>query len=1045
VCLFPHARVNALANVNEDGALLSTKGFATKSYPAMTWADGFSQRHTQDSHTCCYAILDAQSGAFLPASEHIVRMSKPGLALMHALRSDSARKITLPADVEQLLKSVEPMGTMLLIDLDNPGHLPWTPEARDQMAMRIASAAQLNPIFAQPTMFHTTRGGLRMVWALDDPVLVEGSRGLEDLLCGLIMSARMVGLEADASCGDWTRLFRLPLVVREGKKAGEFEQTWAQGYLAMSWGRVDFNAKEEAPATGQVLVHSPARFKGISEFTREEIARVNTEMVRSLSKMWDRKIGREPVKSVSLLLDIDTGMCPDAQKVSDYQQALAADTQIDFASVRSWVRALAAPTGKNRVPDPAAKFVWDHLFGTACLVDDPHQSGQLHANLLTLTSHLAWTLRQRLNDQDITPQTMYLLCIQAAKKANKKREEAGASARSDSDLEREVWSAIESAYRMRASEQKAFALAKEEEAACAQEKALLDSLVTVATEGAFKEFLMTRIQRGTAKSEIQKSDSEWVEKNFRNMLVLDSPDGLYTATRDALGNFYYSAAAKDLGALLACMRDCGHDLLTYERPPTPKAPEPGLLTLPELKCRYSRGVDQIRYTREIERNSVRLVACAEGLQVALDLASPGMRSDIEPIRDRQVEQWLNYLGGPSADKLLDWLACYQLTDHPMTGLYIQGAPSIGKGMLGQALSNMTQTRSHAKFERVMEQFQDSMLRTPFVWGDEEASPNTRTGKSMMQTYKKLVTGEFDSINPKGKSERDVKGYWRVYLSANDDRYIKLNEDASDEDMDALVLRVAHILADSEGAARYLREIGGRAATNHWPERNIPCHVQWLRETRQVERGSRLIVEGVRTAFHDSASNNTERGDIILRSIAYMLASGTARSYKGSAYEIKESKGDSDHDWRLWIHGHSFHKIVIDVTGADPSMKPPTARNTDAYLRKISENKISMGIKFSQGKETKKRAWPIPLRSLLARMHNANIESNCRESLGEEAWQACAPQGMKDLYEGMPPPAPPTKPIPSIPFANTITPPTMPQGTSNTKFQAPLQFPGRVKE
>lgn len=1039
--IYSHAQVTSLANVSEDGSFLSAKGYQTRTFPVLPMAQGFSAHHTNDAHTCCYAIKHLPTGQFI--SDQVVRMSKPGLALMHALRDGGSRKVMVPEHVRELLGSIEPMGTMLLVDLDNENHAPWSAELRERSMVMLRDAATKNELFARPSLFHTTRGGMRLVWMLSEAVPVEGRRGLEDLLCGLIMTARQCGLVSDASCGDWTRLFRLPLVSRPSKADERvLEQTWVGDYLAMSWGRVDFNAKEEAPP-GPVLVYPPARFRAFSEYTRAEIES-GSDIVRYLGTLWDRKIEKEPGRAVTMLLDIDTGACPDAAAVADFTQSSESDQALDFKSIRSWVKARAYPGGKNAVPDPAAKWVWEMLYGGGCLVDDPKVSGQLHANLLTLTNRLAWVLRQRLNETDATPQMLYLLCIQAAKRANEKRRQAGADARPDADLEREVWSAVESAYRMRVSEQKAFAESQKEDEEGAREKALLAGRIRSTMEGAFKLFLMEAVERGTEGGDVSKIDQAWVEENFHHLLIADTPDGLSVATRDQVGRWFYSMPVKTHGALLAACRDAGHQLIDIYHPLTNPTEPPRLKSQAELQHDYSIGVPHLTLSRELPRNRIRLVANGDVLEPTFDMAAYGMRQDIEPIRDRRVEHWLQLLGGEHHEKLLDWLACYTKIERPMTGLYIQGAPSIGKGMLGRALTCMTQARLNGKLEHVLEQFQDSMFKTPLVWGDEEASPSTKVTKSMMNTYKKLVSGEFDSLNPKGKTARTVTGYWRVYLTANGDRYLRLNEDINESDLDALVVRTLHILADSEGCARYLREIGGIAATAGWPEHNIPCHIAWLRETRQVIPGSRLLVEGVRTDYHEQLSLNTNTSDMILRAVAklFTLASGTGSNKFDQVYEV--APPEADQPWILYMRAEALHTAMNDIFREDRTATVPTARAVEQALKFLSGKTRSVLKRLAMPKlmGAPCRVWPIPLAHMLGIMDRMGLDFECRKVLGEAAWTACATAAMQDAYRNTPPQVPKPK-AQSIQFPvptggqPTISAPTPPVVSSQPRMGVTL--------
>lgn len=106
--------------------------------------------------------------------------------------------------------------TLAIIDADAPEHTA-TPEWRADFARKLLAVEAKAPgAFA----YHT-RGGARLVWRLARPFEIASRddaaawssayRALCDWLAGF-------GIEADRACADWTRLFRLPDVVRDGAR-----------------------------------------------------------------------------------------------------------------------------------------------------------------------------------------------------------------------------------------------------------------------------------------------------------------------------------------------------------------------------------------------------------------------------------------------------------------------------------------------------------------------------------------------------------------------------------------------------------------------------------------------------------------------------------------------------------------------------------------------------------------------------------------------------------------------------------------------------------
>lgn len=112
---------------------------------------------------------------------------------------------------------------LLIVDVDCPAaHKKGgaTPEAwRDEQRARIVTLRETHP----EAFAFETRGGLRLMARLAEPHVIVGSRGdasaevhRQWYLRQLGYLARRYGIVGDASCSDWSRLFRLPHVVRDG-------------------------------------------------------------------------------------------------------------------------------------------------------------------------------------------------------------------------------------------------------------------------------------------------------------------------------------------------------------------------------------------------------------------------------------------------------------------------------------------------------------------------------------------------------------------------------------------------------------------------------------------------------------------------------------------------------------------------------------------------------------------------------------------------------------------------------------------------------------
>lgn len=112
----------------------------------------------------------------------------------------------------------------LVVDVDNVGHAKWS---SDQAAIEaVDRVAKLVPTAA----VYATSGGMRVVQPLTRALEIDEAEGTLDAWIGEL--ARR-GVNADPRCRDWTRHFRAPNVLREGKRykspaiARRFEQVAA--------------------------------------------------------------------------------------------------------------------------------------------------------------------------------------------------------------------------------------------------------------------------------------------------------------------------------------------------------------------------------------------------------------------------------------------------------------------------------------------------------------------------------------------------------------------------------------------------------------------------------------------------------------------------------------------------------------------------------------------------------------------------------------------------------------------------------------------------
>ena len=105
---------------------------------------------------------------------------------------------------------------LICLDYDLPSHRGWdSPEEATEWVRGLKDA--LGPE-GTPYCIYTTKHGARLIYRLSSPVPVLE---IGPKIAGIIRDFNANGVELDPSCDQWSRLFRLPRVNRDGQKTSE--------------------------------------------------------------------------------------------------------------------------------------------------------------------------------------------------------------------------------------------------------------------------------------------------------------------------------------------------------------------------------------------------------------------------------------------------------------------------------------------------------------------------------------------------------------------------------------------------------------------------------------------------------------------------------------------------------------------------------------------------------------------------------------------------------------------------------------------------------
>ena len=145
-------------------------------YEVLDLADALTRAYRTDAHMVTYVV---------PGATRQARINKSGLAAA----------------------PVMPVVEVFFCDVDNDGHVDWTPES---MARAVAQEAELAVL--QTAGVYFTAHGRRIVQPIAEPIPVDR---VERHLQRWLLQLETAGLAVDWQCKDWTRHFRLPHVRRK--------------------------------------------------------------------------------------------------------------------------------------------------------------------------------------------------------------------------------------------------------------------------------------------------------------------------------------------------------------------------------------------------------------------------------------------------------------------------------------------------------------------------------------------------------------------------------------------------------------------------------------------------------------------------------------------------------------------------------------------------------------------------------------------------------------------------------------------------------------
>jgi len=673
------------------------------------------------------------------------------------------RRVTKPALSWLREAGYDVKTTVVMVDYDRPGHSAWTKQDKDSFERSLLEAADAQfDLTVKWSFFYYTRGGARFGYVLSEPVTVEMAEGI---MRGIARDFAAYGIVTDP-VHDWTRLYRMPQVMRDGVA------TWSEDYY-------------------ELLVQTGVTLDPYS------ITPCETSVTHKYSNVEQLSLPQpEPQWTLQALHEIN----PDnGREVLTY-----------------WAKAVKKAL--------AGRQCYEVIFKEAPIADKGSRNSEIQ-RLVGEAIAVLYSSRIR----GTTPELIYALFYTALQQLN-------AQDPSDpEDFTATGWRAVLSYWA------KEDAKVKHEEEEDAKRTAYVQQEQT-----SLMGNLLQGMRSWCKAPELLQGDASaywWIQ----NKMILGVQGGTYHVMQP---DGFYTPDNVTGPNLISKIKQLGMDRLI----PVTEMNQRG----EQVYMHWSKVVNL--YATQVPR-----VACMmRGPKAFVEHLGNEMQQElILPInfrsqnliseRSREVESWLNHLGGDNVELLCNWLGQAQAFEEgPIAALSIKGEPGCGKKMLAIGLAESLQYPIYATSAE-FGGFGDMLLRTPLIVVNEGIH-RIKSGQDLPDVFRSMVSGDPIRVRPLYRPPLMVSNPVRIIITANNTDVVGElvgDRDLSPEDRRAIAERIVHIEVP-RGCAAWLRSMGGLNYTRGWIRSDngtpgsykLAKHFRYLYETRsQVPAGNRYLVEG----------------------------------------------------------------------------------------------------------------------------------------------------------------------------------------------------------
>ena len=324
------------------------------------------------------------------------------------------------------------------------------------------------------------------------------------------------------------------------------------------------------------------------------------------------------------------------------------------------------------------------------------------------------------------------------------------------------------------------------------------------------------------------------------------------------------------------------------------------------------------------------VAAIEGDALVLPCCR---RSPIEPAWSERVDEWMQRLAGAQYERVLDWVSHSGTLDQPIAALYLDGPGGAGKGLFASALAAQWGGARASYKDVVLTGWTSPLRETPVVHLDERAPRDMLDQGSAV--FRSLVGESERPMIEKNRPAATIRGCIRLLVTANGPDALRIGiEDLSPDDEAAIGVRIVHVEASMD-AVDYIREIGGRDATQGWtgPNGEAARHFAWLMQRTPMTRGSRLLVEGT--------SGEWLRGAALREGLPRDVLVALARAASGADRELSDDARPAVYfGGAAWVYVERLQGVWTRLTGIE---RAPSHRRIGEALARIGpRQRVSIG-------------------------------------------------------------------------------------------------------